>query len=132
MANTTNPMEVDSAETQEVEMASPRKLIRPCLADAQTRSHAGNRQNGIALLAHQSVGPASPLVGIAGHAETLYLQKQMQSQTPMVFVLEDGEKLAGVIEWFDLHVIKVRHGTRTLIYKTCIKYLHKASDLPEA
>jgi len=35
------------------------------------------------------------------HAELFYLQKQIQSQTPMVIVLEDGEQVEGCIEWYD-------------------------------
>ena len=34
-------------------------------------------------------------------AELFYLQKQIQSQTPMVIVLEDGELIEGQIEWYD-------------------------------
>lgn len=61
-------------------------------------------------------------------AETFYLQKQAHSQTLMVFVLDDGEQIGGYIEWYDKDVIKVRHGGRTLIYKSSIKYLYKAEE----
>ncbi len=60
------------------------------------------------------------------HAEAFYFQKQIQAQTSMVFVLEDGEEIEGVVEWFDRDTIKVRHTTRTLIFKRSIKYLYKA------
>lgn len=47
----------------------------------------------------------------------------------MIFLLEDGERVEGTIEWYDHSAIKIRNGgTRTLIYKTCIKYLYKASE----
>ena len=47
----------------------------------------------------------------------------------MTFVLEDGEQIEGYIEWYDRDAIKVRHGgVRTLIYKSGIKYLYKASE----
>jgi hypothetical protein len=78
------------------------------------------------------------------HAELFYLQKQIQSQTLMVIVLEDGEKIEGCIEWYDNNVIKVRgthsgssyfrgnsrseSGARILIYKSSIKYLYKAGE----
>jgi sRNA-binding regulator protein Hfq len=62
------------------------------------------------------------------HAELFYLQKQIQSQTPMVIVLEDGEHVEGCIEWYDLQTIKVRGRTRTLIYKSAIKYMYKLGD----
>jgi sRNA-binding regulator protein Hfq len=80
------------------------------------------------LLTHQDVSISSS-AQLGGQAEILYFQKQMQAQTLMVFVLDDGERIEGVIEWCDLHVIKVRHTTRTMIYKSSIKYLYKASEV---
>ncbi|MGB6727593.1 MAG: RNA chaperone Hfq [Terracidiphilus sp.] len=62
------------------------------------------------------------------HAELFYLQKQIQSQTPMVIVLEDGEKIEGCIEWYDRNSLKVRGRTRMLIYKSAIKYMHKVGE----
>lgn len=61
-------------------------------------------------------------------AEIFYLQKQIQSQTPMVFVLEDGEEIEGRIEWHDLQCIKVRGRSKTLIYKSAIKYMYKLGE----
>ena len=61
------------------------------------------------------------------NAENFYYQKQMQSKTPMVIVLRDGEEIHGMIEWYDKSCLKVtRNGqTNLLIYKprssTCIK-----------
>jgi len=63
------------------------------------------------------------------HAELFYLQKQIQSQTPMVIVLEDGEKIEGCIEWYDRNSLKVRGRTRMLIFKSAIKYMHKLGEL---
>jgi RNA chaperone Hfq len=62
------------------------------------------------------------------HAELFYLQKQIQSQTPMVVVLEDGEHIEGCIEWYDRNTIKVRGRGKTLIYKSAIKYMYKVGD----
>ena len=61
-------------------------------------------------------------------AEQFYLQKQIQSQTPMVIVLEDGEKLEGQIEWYDRGVLKVRGRSKMLIYKTAIRYMYKLGE----
>jgi len=61
-------------------------------------------------------------------AELFYLQKQIQSQTPMVIVLEDGEKIEGCIEWYDRQTLKVRGRAKTLIYKSAIKYMYKVGD----
>ena len=61
-------------------------------------------------------------------AEQFYLQKQIQSQTPMVIVLQDGEKLEGQIEWYDRGVLKVRGRAKILIYKSAIKYMYKLAE----
>ena len=61
-------------------------------------------------------------------AELFYLQKQIQSQTPMVIVLEDGELLEGQIEWYDRYALKVRGRAKTLIYKSAIKYMYKLGE----
>jgi sRNA-binding regulator protein Hfq len=62
------------------------------------------------------------------HAELFYLQKQIQSQTPMVLVLEDGELIKGCIEWYDRNVLKLRGHQKTLVYKSAIKYMYKLGD----
>ena len=62
-------------------------------------------------------------------AELFYLQKQIQQQTQMVFILEDGSRVQGVVEWYDRNSIKVRGKSRVLIYKSAIKYLHKAGEV---
>ena len=61
-------------------------------------------------------------------AEMFYLQKQIQSQTPMVIVLEDGERLEGCIEWYDRGALKIRGRSKTLIYKSAIKYMYKLGE----
>jgi sRNA-binding regulator protein Hfq len=62
------------------------------------------------------------------NAENFYFVKQMQSKTPMVIVLKDGEVLNGVIEWYDKLCVKLnRDGEpNLLVYKAFIKYLYKA------
>jgi sRNA-binding regulator protein Hfq len=65
----------------------------------------------------------------SSHAEAFYFQKQMQQQTEMTVVLDDGEELHGVIQWYDKCVLKLMVGrNRVMIYKSVIKYLFKTSD----
>jgi sRNA-binding regulator protein Hfq len=66
-------------------------------------------------------------------AESFYFQKQMQQQTPLVAILEDGERIEGILEWFDDASLKFRrsNGSRVLVYKHAIKYLHKQSGISE-
>jgi sRNA-binding regulator protein Hfq len=61
-------------------------------------------------------------------AEFFYLQKQIQAQTPMVLILEDGEKIEGCIEWYDRSALKIRGRQKTLVYKSAIKYMYKTGD----
>jgi host factor-I protein len=62
------------------------------------------------------------------NAENFYYLKQMQTKTPMTIVMRDGEVLSGIIEWYDKTCLKVnREGApNLLLYKTHIKYMHKA------
>jgi sRNA-binding regulator protein Hfq len=52
----------------------------------------------------------------------------MQSKTPVVIVLLDGEELHGVLEWYDKGCLKLTRedGPNLLVYKSYIKYLYKA------
>ena len=61
-------------------------------------------------------------------AELFYLQKQIQSQTPMEIVLEDGETVEGCIEWYDRNTLKVRGRSRILVYKSAVKYMYKQGE----
>ena len=65
------------------------------------------------------------------NAENFYYLKQMNSKTPMVIVMTDGEEIRGWIEWYDKSCLKVnREGApNLLIQKHCIKYLFKQEEL---
>jgi sRNA-binding regulator protein Hfq len=72
--------------------------------------------------------PSAVEEGSYRQAELFYLQKQIQSQTPMVVVLEDGEKVEGCIEWYDRNCLKVRGKAKSMIYKSAIKYMYKVGE----
>lgn len=113
-------------------MESPnRRLIRPPLAEPKERIASGPRsaakpQNstGAAAAAKRQIPPDTT------NAENFYYVKQMQSKTPMVVVLRDGEILRGTIEWYDKSCIKLtRDGEpNLLVYKDFIKYLYKEEE----
>ncbi|HEX6640130.1 MAG TPA: RNA chaperone Hfq [Thermoanaerobaculia bacterium] len=67
------------------------------------------------------------------NAENFYYLKQMNSRTPMVIVLTDGEQIHGWIEWYDKTCLKVnREGApNLLIQKHCIKYVFKQDEMVE-
>ena len=106
-------------------ISGTRKLIRPHLTPAERRrdpSHGGDP------LSHAMLPDSQPTQA-SSHAEAFYFQKQVQQQTEMTVVLEDGEELHGVVEWYDRCAIKLRAGRqRVLLYKAGIKYLYKTSD----
>jgi sRNA-binding regulator protein Hfq len=122
---------VDAADTSplpSISPAGPRKLVRPVLPNGASRTPT--RLPGISpIFTHQSHWDLPAARAESSHAEAFYFQKQIQSRTPMIFLLEDGERIEGTIEWYDRYSIKVRHGSlRTLIYKAGIKYLYKSTD----
>jgi sRNA-binding regulator protein Hfq len=64
------------------------------------------------------------------HAENFYWVKQMQARTPVAVVLNDGEVLRGIVEWYDRDCIKLtRYGSpNLLIFKQAIKYVYKEGE----
>jgi host factor-I protein len=62
------------------------------------------------------------------NAEQFYYSKQMQAKTHIIVVLTDGEQLEGIIEWYDKDCVKLNRvgAPNLLLYKHCIKYIHKA------
>ena len=115
-------------EEIDVGFAGQRKLIRPVLPENAAAHHDARRRSIRSMLGRRNVPPSNLNSQDASHAESFYFQKQIQTQTPMVFVLESGEQIEGVIEWYDRNCIKVRNSGRVLIYKSSIKYLYKASE----
>jgi host factor-I protein len=96
-----------------------RKLIRPSFNEFKEQAQA------------QSPAPRKvlkkPVPPDQTNAENFYYVKQMQTKTPMVFVLRDGEVLHGIIEWYDKSCLKVNRteGPNLLLYKPNIKYMYK-------
>jgi len=111
-----------------------RKLIRPNLAQIKNRlGDQGSGQEGAAR-ANGSTNPGSsrrrPAPAEQTNAEAFYYLKQMNTQTPMIVVLDNGEQLNGQIEWYDRSCLKVHRedGPNLLVFKHCIRYLYKAED----
>ena len=136
-------------------MIANRKLIRPSLSEVreQLAKGAALAPSGHAVAAPPkaalphpphaasaaSVGHAAappprtakkPIPPDQTNAENFYYIKQMQTKTPVVLVLQDGERINGVIEWYDRSCLKIHRtdGPNLLIYKANIKYLFKAED----
>ena len=130
------PMPAEPAIEQE--SFANRKLIRPSLSrndhnhnylappvaerrpERPERGERGDRNGG-------GRKPAPPETT---NAENFYYQKQMQSKTSMVVVLQDGQEIHGVIEWYDRNCLKLlRDGEPNLVpYKPSIKYLYKEGE----
>lgn len=66
------------------------------------------------------------------NAESFYYLKQMQAKTPMVVVLQNDEKIRGIIEWYDKHCLKINRikEPNLLVPKHNIKYIYKQEEEP--
>ena len=145
---------VQGGESSEKENFANRKLIRPTLPRVENY----NNHNGAALPQERRERPErhdrgermermermergergggggggkKPAPPEQTNAENFYYQKQMQSRTPMVIVLRDGEEVRGIIEWYDRNCIKVNRengDANLMIYKPAIKYMFKEGE----
>lgn len=113
-----------------------RKLVRPNLA--QLKNRMGDQRNdaprgngGSTAAGH---GKRRPAPAESTNAEAFYYLKQMNTQTPMIVVLDNGEELRGHIEWYDRGCLKVHRddGPNLLVYKHSIRYLYKAEEAADA
>lgn len=95
-----------------------RKLIRPTLSEIQDQMSAGRMPR------------RKPTPPDQTNAESFYYVKQMQARTPVVVVLDTGESIRGVIEWYDKNCIKVHRAgePNLLIFKSAIRYIYKQND----
>ncbi|MGD0800404.1 MAG: hypothetical protein ABR906_03730 [Terracidiphilus sp.] len=106
-----------------IESTLPAAVQQAAIPHARSQTHTRNR-TAVSPFRLPGQEQETPL----RHAELFYLQKQIQAQTPMVLVLEDGETIQGCIEWYDRNVLKLRGHTKTLVYKSAVKYMYKLGD----
>jgi len=95
---------------------NPRRLFRPTSGEFRRPQKNGR-------------GP-KPVPPETTNAESFYYLKQMNTHTPMVIIMTDGEEIRGSIEWYDRTCLKVnRQGApNLLIQKHWIKYLFKQEE----
>lgn len=64
------------------------------------------------------------------NAETYYYKKQIDARTMMTIVLQDGERIEGTIEWYDLDALKINRqdAPNLLLPKHNVKYMFKAEE----
>ena len=138
-----------AGESAERENFANRKLIRPTLPrlenhgnhnaspmPAQERRERPDRHDRSDRLERNerpmgAQGGKKPAPPEQTNAENFYYQKQMQTRTPMVIVLRDGEEVRGIIEWYDRNCIKINRDNgepNLMIYKPAIKYMFKESE----
>lgn len=118
----------DGMESTTVERAPEpefgnRKLIRPTLPRPEHRERDPERRE-------RAAGAKKAPPPEQTHAENFYYQKQMQAKTPMVIVMQDGESVNGIIEWYDRCCLKIvrNGGPNMIIYKQAIRYMYKVSE----
>ncbi len=140
MKETLDP--VPAEQTADQEGFANRKLIRPSLNrnDHGHNNHGHNHSSNHMPSERRDGGRDRDRAAAPGkktapseqtNAENFYYQKQMQTKTPMVIVLRDGEEVHGYIEWYDKACIKLnRTGAPNLmIYKPAIKYMFKEGEV---
>ena len=114
----------DTRKADQSAFNGTRKLIRPHLPQPERRHDGIHTEDPLTHAMNEAHAPAG-----SSHAEAFYFQKQMQQQTDMTVVLEDGEQLHGTLQWVDKCVLKLNSGRhRVLIYKSAIKYLYKTAE----
>ena len=126
---------IPAEQSADQESFANRKLIRPTLTRAE-QAHNDHGHNHAPAERRdrdrdRSAAPARKTApSEQTNAENFYYLKQMQSKTPMVVVLRDGEEVHGYIEWYDKNCIKLnRAGSANLmIYKPAIKYMFKEGE----
>jgi sRNA-binding regulator protein Hfq len=126
---------VKNSKAQGGNLMVNRKLVRPNLAQIKerlaTQDHASDAEhaprNAPNNGGHPRRRPAPPE---QTSAEAFYYLKQMNNQTPMVVVLDNGEELRGHIEWYDRGCLKVHRddGPNLLLFKHSIRYLYKQEE----
>ena len=64
------------------------------------------------------------------NAEVFYYKKQIETHTPMVILLQDGEEIEGTIEWYDRSALKInrKSAPNVMLLKHNIKYMYKLED----
>ena len=132
-----------------------RKLIRTTLAEVKEREahhkdqpmldNTGSARHAagggdVSARAAVSTGNGQANTAAAGgrkrqptaetNAEVFYYKKQIESHTPMIIVLQDGEEIEGTIEWYDRSALKVnrKSAPNIMLLKHNIKYMFKAED----
>jgi len=107
-----------------------RKLIRPSLGAPVPRTEPVSERRE--RLERTDRMPSMKRISTPDqtHAENFYYQKQMQSKTPVVVMMKDGDQVQGTIEWYDKNCIKLSRngGSNLLIYKPSIRYIYKAGE----
>jgi len=111
-----------------------RKLIRTTLAEIRERGerdqHSRTRGGGGGSGGGGDAGARKRVPPEQTNAESFYYKKQMDNRTPMIIVLQDGEELHGVIEWYDRACIKLHRtgAPNLLVLKHNVKYMYKENE----
>jgi sRNA-binding regulator protein Hfq len=125
-------MEETAAPAKPITPTEPLTAVKAESSPVPAKQSKRSRPNLPVPGVRHGIAVSSDDHGSNHQAELFYLQKQIQQQTQMVFILEDGSRIQGIVEWYDRSSIKVRGKSRVLIYKSAIKYLYKAGEVGSA
>jgi host factor-I protein len=101
------------------------KMAKPAIRDTPPPRESRDRDNNGGPHHRRRLAPPDNT-----NAEAFYYLKQMNQQTPMIVVLDNGEQLRGHIEWYDRGCLKVHRedASNVLVFKHCIRYLYKEEE----
>src|SRR6185437_11540893 len=90
-ATAPNPKPNNADDSTSLPLVGPRKLVRPPMTGRVFRGRSFSPHQEPAILAHQSMS-LNAAAHESSNAEAFYFQKQVQTQTRMVIVLDSGEQ----------------------------------------
>ena len=107
-----------------------RRLVRPTVAVselAHATDHAPPPKHKPAAQTRLARSLAPPS---ATRAEAYYYLKQISTVTPMVFHLDNQDRVTGIIEWYDRDCLKIQRedAPDVLLYKKSIRLMYKLED----
>ena len=120
--------ETEIGQKQEQDGFVSRKSIRPTLQRENVRGAIASEMRSAE--ARNLSRTAKQNLPEQTFAEVFYFQKQIQSRTSVAVVLQNGETVEGILEWYDRESIRLtrRDHSNLLIYKPGIKYIYKKAE----
>lgn len=119
----------ERVERSSYQSGGSRPPVRINKSPSTTHGHSAVR-SGASSSIQTTTMPKKKIPSPETYAEIFYYKKQMDSHTPMVIVLQDGEEIEGTIEWYDRGALKInrKNAPNIMLLKRNVKYMFKAEE----